>query len=259
MLQIFMGLLCLPLDRVGFAEITIPGWRAIEGLGSGRFANVYLYEQDNKEAAAKIYETENCAMQEMEIGLLNGILRDCTNAPNIIESVEANISARKYLVTIVGPVGLSSLGLEEHAFFKPSQAVALLAVLEHVHKNEIVHRDVKPDNIYFDRNDLDRIILSDWSSAAKLGQRCGFVGTRLFADRPDDGGSHIPNAQSDLRALVKTVFCLVRQKVPLMNDWDDVERHWAAVSVAFPAFKTALEFASDCDYSSLRNYFESIH
>jgi len=56
----------------------------------------------------------------------------------------------------------------------------LLAALAHIHSKDIVHRDVKPENILFDAE--DRVILADFglachvSDAAQMTRRCGSAG-----------------------------------------------------------------------------------
>jgi hypothetical protein len=49
---------------------------------------------------------------------------------------------------------------------------------------------------------------------------CAYVGTRLFGDRPSSL-LHTPDQQLDLRSLVRTAFCLSKQRIPAIKDDDE--------------------------------------
>ena len=65
---------------------------------------------------------------------------------------------------------------------------------------------------------------------------CDYVGTRLFGDGPPPGGAannnrrHTPAQCLDLRSLVKTAFCLSKQRIPTVEDNDAaVQQYWDRV------------------------------
>jgi len=135
--------------------------------------------------------------------------------------------------------------------------IVLLATLQHAHERQLVHRDVKPDNIYIDRANHSRIILNDWSSAVPINVEYQWVGTKLFSDAPSANSSHTLTVATDLRSLVRTVYCLVRQHMPLCDD-DGALQFWQRVSNTHPVFVQAMEFADNADYTGLRGLFGNV-
>lgn len=97
-------------------------------------------------------------------------------------------------------------------------------------------------------------MLNDWSSAARAGEECFYAGTQWFADRPQQNQRHTPCAATDLRALVRTLFCLSKQRLPWVpdHDWGEVEAFWRSIANEYPSFARAMDFASHGDYDSLQ-------
>jgi serine/threonine protein kinase len=253
--QILFGLLRTESIELGFEFIDVPGYQLEEGLGTGRFAKVYRGTRltDNASVVLKVYDF---------VGSVDTVERDVLKRLAGYELIRDNIPALvgnhsigiKYCVNIVRPVGMSLPG---DKFFDPAMAKKLVDILQVAHAMNIIHRDVKPDNIYFDRANADRIILNDWSSSVRSNQECVFAGTRLFASRPVNG-RHVPTPQLDLCSLVKTVFCFVHTKNPAVgDDWDNIEQFWASVCAKFASFTRLMQLANNCDYDGIRREFEA--
>jgi serine/threonine protein kinase len=127
-----------------------------------------------------------------------------------------------------------------------------------VHNIGWIHRDIKPDNIYFDSGETSRIVLNDWSSAVRVGIECAFVGTLLFGDPPNENGIHIPTPQLDMRSLVRTAFCLSKQRLPwVKEDPFEILQYWERVGKDHPLFATAMDKATIADYDSLEYIFST--
>jgi len=134
----------------------------------------------------------------------------------------------------------------------------LVQVIQEVHSLGWIHRDIKPDNIYFDSSDKSRIILSDWSSAGKVGATCAFVGTRIFGDPPDAFGMHTLTPILDLKSLVRTAFCLSKQRLPLIEDEAvAAKQYWERVRKDYVPFAMAMDLADSSDYSAFGGFFRT--
>jgi len=103
----------------------------------------------------------------------------------------------------------------------------MLPVLQYIHKNHVIHRDIKPQNLL--RCDDDgRLVLIDFgavreelakaSEVAEKTATTNFVGTMGFA--PPEQFSLRPVYSSDIYALGVTSLYLLTGKAPLEFDYD---------------------------------------
>jgi hypothetical protein len=70
-------------------------------------------------------------------------------------------------------------------------------------------------------------------------------------------GKHVPTPELDLRSLVRTAFCLSKQRLPLVeDDTRAVKQYWDGVSNDFFSFAMAMDLADSCDYDNLEKFFE---
>ena len=147
-----------------------------------------------------------------------------------------------FTALILSPIGVPSLPCGIDVDVTPAMLVTLLRVIRQSHRLHWIHRDIKPANILLDREDARRIILNDWSSAVRSSRTaCPYVGTRLFGDRPDGNDMHTPNASLDLRGLVRTAFCLSKQRLPAAeDDFDAAQRYWDGVARDYAPFSRAM-------------------
>lgn len=159
------------------------------------------------------------------------------------------------------PLGVPVLPCPVGVIVTPAMLLALLQVVEQVHRLGWIHRDIKPDNIYLDHRHTAIIVLNDWSSAARTGIECAYVGTPLFGDRPHQRGrTHIPDARLDLRSLVKTALCMSKQFLPNVEDDDDaaIQQYWTRIQQQFPTFQRALALADAIQYEALRDALAAV-
>lgn len=241
--QIFFGLLIIPVEDLGFVTFDVPNFQLLEGLGKGRFSTVFSCHptQSNDIFVMKVFMGDTRHMAEKERDVLNSLSGGgVTNTPMFRELfVQANFSA-----LILTPLGVSVLPCPLSAQVTPNMLVTLLQVVQKAHDLNWIHRDIKPDNIYLDNQNTSRIILNDWSSAVPAGFECDYVGTRLFADGPNALNKHTPDNRLDLRSLVKTVFCLLKQRIPSVEDNEvAVREYWDKVTLQFPLFRKAMDLA----------------
>jgi len=128
----------------------------------------------------------------------------------------------------LSPVGrLSYQNLTGTDFDPVRLAVNISAALEYLHKNHIVHRDVKPDNVLY-QPDQGIFLLGDFGSAVVLtSSDGGYLGdspaTVAFFP-PEictvDAAPKHNGYAADLWALGLTVYCVVFGKLPFAVSTD---------------------------------------
>ena len=84
-----------------------------------------------------------------------------------------------------------------------------------------------------------------------MGTKCRFVGTRKFSDAPDDDGTHVPSAAMDLRSLMRTIYCLIKQRQPLCDD-ENAREYWQKVEDNYPTFRQGISLACGVEYDGLK-------
>lgn len=250
--QIFFGLLILPVEELGFVSFDVPNWQLLNGLGQGRFSAVFScrHVETDEVFVMKVFRGDTRHMAETERTVLQSLSEEgVANIPSVQEFHFCD----SFSALILTPLGVSVLPCRGRTIVTPAMLVALLQVVQGAHRSQWIHRDIKPDNIYLDQRDSSRIVLNDWSSAARPGIECDYVGTRLFGDRPRGDRKHTPDARLDLRCLVKTAFCLSKQYVAWAEDNDSaVQQHWGQIEQQFPTFQMAMAHANAVDYEALR-------
>eukprot|EP00597_Dinobryon_sp_UTEXLB2267_P014366 CAMPEP_0170121958 /NCGR_PEP_ID=MMETSP0020_2-20130122/16298_1 /TAXON_ID=98059 /ORGANISM="Dinobryon sp., Strain UTEXLB2267" /LENGTH=693 /DNA_ID=CAMNT_0010352613 /DNA_START=298 /DNA_END=2379 /DNA_ORIENTATION=+ len=196
----------------------------------------------NLPLAIKFFRKKHRHMRDHEWDILRS-LRINTNVPFPIRCLE--VLNRPAI--IVSPAGKKVFPVGNEAVANKTDLVKLLQALISAHGLGICHRDVKPQNIF--KDELSRIILNDWSSAATTGVRVPWVGTEPFYDQQevDEVGTHQPRPEDDLVALVRSGYMMLCSYLQC-NRLDNVmncSQNWRA----------ALKAARDCDYDELRNIF----
>jgi serine/threonine protein kinase len=243
------------VEELGFVTFSVPNWRLLNGLGYGRFSSVFSCfsegsdEKHSEKFVMKVFRGEAIEMADFEIKVLNELSTVDRNVP----CCRDKYVSKEFNALILTPLGLPVLPCSVE--ISSYMLVDLLKVVKYAHEINWIHRDIKPDNIYIAQNDNTRIVLNDWSSASKKGVLCDFVGTWLFGDQPDINNQHKPEPCTDLRSLVRTVYCLSKQRMPLVNENAVVEEYWKNVEDMHPLFKRAMRLADAVDYKDLETLF----
>lgn len=200
----------------------IAGFTPVHVLGSGGFADVFLYEQDmpRRQVAVKVLldEVVDDRVRQMFQAEANLMARLSTH-PSILTVFQASIAAdgRPYLV-----MELCSSSLSERYRREPVPVSEVLAIgirigaaLETAHREGVLHRDVKPSNIL--RTAYGNPVLSDFGIAATIGSADPDepVGMSIPWSAPEVLGDESRGTiQSEVYSLAATVYSLLAGRSP---------------------------------------------
>ncbi|MCC3297184.1 serine/threonine protein kinase [Arthrobacter sp. zg-Y916] len=203
----------------------IPGFRFLEHLGSGGFADVYLYEQDRprRRVAVKV--------------LLSDLREDTSRASFEAEAnLMAQLSSHPYIVTIyeadTTADGRSYLAMEYCS--RPSLdaryrqgglplaevlavGIQVASAVETAHRAGIAHRDIKPGNIL--TTDYNRPALTDFGISGTMdAEDEGHVGMSIPWSPPEAlAGARVDGIRADIYALGATLYTLLAGRSPFVR------------------------------------------
>lgn len=203
---------------------TIEGYRYLKHLGTGGFANVYLYEQDRprRRVAIKVLMSDlltETAKRSFEAEA--NLMAQLSSHPYIVTIYEANITADNHFYLAMEYCSRPSLderykagrlGLEEAL----SLGIQVASAVETAHRSGIAHRDIKPANIL--TTDYNRPALTDF----------GISGTTDSLEDEDQGmsipwsppealrGGRTDGIPMDIWALGATVYTLLAGRSPFV-------------------------------------------
>ncbi|WP_431280086.1 serine/threonine-protein kinase [Leifsonia poae] len=144
-------------------------------LGSGGFADVFLYEQNlpRRQVAVKVMLAEVVTSQVKQMFQAEAnLMAQLSTHPSILTVYQASVSAdgRPYLV-----MELCSAAIGQRYRMEPlavpevlSIGVRIASAVETAHRAGVLHRDIKPSNIL--TTAYGHPVLSDFGIAATLGE-----------------------------------------------------------------------------------------
>jgi serine/threonine protein kinase len=152
----------------------LPGFSYVHVLGSGGFADVFLYEQNmpRRQVAVKVMLSEvvNDQVRQMFQAEAN-LMAQLSAHPSILTVYQASVSSdgRPYLV-----MELCSSSLSERYRREPIPvpevlriAIKIGSAVETAHQAGVLHRDIKPSNLL--QTAYGHPVLSDFGIASTLG------------------------------------------------------------------------------------------
>lgn len=151
----------------------LPGYNYVRPLGSGGFADVFLYEQDMPRRVVAVKVLLSDAINPVVLRTFNAeadIMARLSAHPSIVSIHQASISAdgRPYLAmeycpdTMSARVKRAGLSLAEVL----DTGVRIAAALETAHRSKLLHRDIKPSNILI--TSMGAPVLADFGIAAAI-------------------------------------------------------------------------------------------
>ncbi len=207
----------------------LPGYNYISHLGSGGFADVYLYEQDRprRRVAVKVLlsdlKTEDARRRfESEANLMAQL----SSHPYIVTIFEAETTEDGHSYLAMEYCSRPSLDVRyRRQRFSVDEVLAVgiqvASAVETAHRAGIVHRDIKPANILV--TDYNRPALTDFGISGTIGD-----------DSDEDAGMSIPwsppeqfrggpvdGVPVDVWALGATLYTLLAGRSPFVMPGQD--------------------------------------
>ncbi|MCU1420974.1 MAG: serine/threonine protein kinase [Microbacteriaceae bacterium] len=200
----------------------LPGFAHIHVLGSGGFADVFLYEQNmpRRQVAVKVMLSEvvNDQVRQMFQAEAN-LMAQLSSHPSILTVYQASVSAdgRPYLVMELCSAALSERYRRERI---PVPEVLRIAVkigsaIETAHRAGVLHRDIKPSNILLTA--YGHPVLSDFGIASTLSESSTTesVGLSIPWSAPEVLMDETPGSiESEVWSFAATVYSLLAGRSP---------------------------------------------
>lgn len=199
----------------------LPGFTAIELLGSGGFADVFLYEQHTprRRVAVKVLLAEGLSEGSAEAFAAEAdIMAQLSTHPAIVTIYQAGVSVdgRPFLVMEYCPrPNLQARYRAER--FSVAEAlrvgIQVSAAVETAHRAGILHRDIKPANILV--TEYRRPALTDFGIAATMTSDSQSEGMSIPWSPPESFAEPSRgDVTSDVWALGATVYTLLAGRSP---------------------------------------------
>lgn len=153
----------------------LPGYSYIRPLGSGGFADVFLFEQDMPRRVVAVKVLVDDAVNPDVLRVFNAeadILARLSAHPAIVTIFQASISAdgRPYFVMEYCPDSMSTRYKKGPLPVADvlDAGVRMASALETAHRNGVLHRDIKPSNVLL--TSLGSPVLADFGIASAVAR-----------------------------------------------------------------------------------------
>ncbi|MGP6170519.1 serine/threonine-protein kinase [Microbacterium sp. A204] len=209
------------MSRPPSAPPELPGFTYLQALGTGGFADVFLYEQQmpKRRVAVKVLLADRISSgAAKEFADEANVMAMLSTHPAIVTIYQAGVAGdgRPYLVMEYCP----RPNLQTRARKEPFSVAEALRVgiqvagaVETAHRAGVLHRDIKPANILV--TEYNRPALTDFGIASTTGSVGEATGMSIpwsppefFAENPQSG------ARSDVFALGATLYTLLAGRSP---------------------------------------------
>ncbi|MEI7054978.1 serine/threonine-protein kinase [Nocardioides sp. CCNWLW239] len=209
----------------------LPGMTCLGRLGSGGFADVYLYERHHPKVrvAVKLMRSSDLAeAQRAQFAAEAAVMAELAEHPFIVpvHSAGETPDGRPYLV--MGYYPNADLGARvRNNPMKVQDAlrfgIQMASAVETAHRAGIIHRDIKPSNILLSRYDVPG--LADFGIAGRPRDDEGDIGVSLPWSPPEvltsaSNGS----VASDVYSLAATVWHLLVGRSPFAERGNNSDR-----------------------------------
>jgi serine/threonine-protein kinase len=152
-------------------------YRVIRQIGRGGMGAVYLVEElaSGATRALKLFHREGDDLESQYERFLREVqVLACLEHPHLIQVLGwGRLDDRGYYVMPHLTGGSLADRLERDGALKPLEALQIIAAVAdavaHAHAHQLLHRDLKPDNILFD--DQGRPIVTDFGLVIEAGRR----------------------------------------------------------------------------------------
>lgn len=193
-------------------------YELLEEIGNGNFGKVYkgVNKQTNEEVAIKI-ETKKTRLLKRETDIYLLLSKE-EGFPRV--KWYGTTETFYYMVTDL--LGLPLTELKNRCDDIPSVVVRrlgkkMVSLVEKVHKYDMLHRDIKPDNFLFDRTNYDNLYLIDFGLAKSYKntdnkhiaeKECEIIGTVPFISL-NVHAKKLPSRRDDLESVIYILYYLL--------------------------------------------------
>jgi serine/threonine protein kinase len=199
----------------------LPGFRYLEPLGTGGFADVFLYEQEmpRRQVAVKVLLADRISSTAaQEFAHEANVMAMLSTHPAIVTIYQAGVAGdgRPYLVMEYCPRPNLQLRARRETFSIAEAlrvGVQVAGAVETAHRAGVLHRDIKPANILVTA--YNRPALTDFGIASTTGATGEASGMSIpwsppesFAEPPRSG------PRTDVWALGATLYTLLAGRSP---------------------------------------------
>lgn len=209
-------------------------YKILELIGGGGMSNVYLAHDMilDRDIAIKILRYDFSNEEELRRRFQREALSTTSLAhPNIVNIFDVGEEETLHYLVMEFVEGKTLKEyIIEHSPVEPARAVQIMrqltSALEHAHQNQIVHRDIKPQNILMDKE--GNVKISDFGiamalSATSYTQTNSVLGTVHYLS-PEQARGGTANKKSDIYSLGIVMYELLTGKLPFSGE--------SAVSIA---------------------------
>lgn len=207
--------------RAPMAPPDLPGFTYVDLLGSGGFADVYLYEQQlpKRRVAVKVLLTDRMSSGSVEEFTAEAnVMAMLSTHPAIVTIYQAGVAAdgRPYLVMEYCPRPNLQVRYRREPFSIAESlrvGVQVAAAVETAHRAGVLHRDIKPANILV--TEYNRPALTDFGIASTTNAAAESAGLSIPWS-PPESFADVPRSdpRSDVYALGATVYTLLAGRSP---------------------------------------------
>lgn len=199
----------------------LPGFEFVRHLGSGGFADVFLYEEQNlgrRNVAVKVL-----LKGELVAGALDNFSNEATlmarlsNHPSIVSVHQAGLSADGRPFIVMEYCSKPTL----HARYRAARfseaetlrvGIQIAGAVETAHRAGILHRDIKPANILV--TDYGRPALTDFGIAATTASGAAAGMSVPWAPPEAVESGRMGDARSDVYSLAATLYTVLAGRTP---------------------------------------------
>ncbi|MGO1629595.1 MAG: serine/threonine-protein kinase [Microbacterium sp.] len=198
----------------------LPGFEYIRLLGSGGFADVFLYEQQmpKRRVAVKVLLPDRLESAGQQFASEANVMAMLSNHPAIVTILQAGMSAdqRPYIVMEHCPRPNLQLRYRRAPFSVAETlrtAIPVIAAVETAHRMGVLHRDIKPANVLV--TEYNRPALTDFGIASNAGSAEAAAGMSIPWSPPESFAVPPRNGpETDVYQLAATVYTLLAGRAP---------------------------------------------
>ncbi|WP_345941146.1 serine/threonine-protein kinase [Microbacterium sp. Se63.02b] len=200
----------------------LPGFTYVEPLGTGGFADVFLYEQEmpRRRVAVKVLLADRISSSAaQEFADEANVMAMLSTHPAIVTIYQAGVAGdgRPYLVMEYCPRPNLQIRSRKEPFSVAEAlrvGIQVAGAVETAHRAGVLHRDIKPANILV--TEYNRPALTDFGIASTTGATGEASGMSIPWSPPEESFAEPPQSgpRTDVWALGATLYTLLAGRSP---------------------------------------------